>query len=112
MLSMPPLLWVSSSGYSAAHPSTNSPALMGQLVDYHCHGQNNDIVLAGCDLHAIAVTQAEPLLGDLRYFVVALTDGVLVVQDIAVDLQLGAVLDVDRKAVTQRGNQGFFDHGQ
>ena len=39
-------------------------------------------------------------------------DGVLVVHDVALDLQVRPALDLDRPAFPNRGDQGLFDHGQ
>ena len=75
---------------------------MGHLVDADRHRQDHNIILARFNFHTVAISYAEPLLGNLGDLVRALTDAVLVVQDIAFYLQVGSVLDLDRKTVAHR----------
>ena len=56
---------------------------MGHHVDGHRDSQNEGIVLALGNLHTVGVAKPEPLFQDLAHLPAALTDTVLVIQDIA-----------------------------
>jgi hypothetical protein len=49
------------------------------LVDAHYHCQDQHVILTRIDGDAVAVAQAEPLLGDFRHLVAPFSDGVLVI---------------------------------
>ena len=63
---------------------------MGHLIDAHRHRQDQHIILTRIDRNTVAVAQAEPLLGDFRHLVAAFADGVLVIQDVALHIQVWA----------------------
>jgi hypothetical protein len=77
-----------------------------------CIRDSDDIVLAVFYLHAVRIAQAEPLFGNLSDLVAALTDGVLVVEDVTLHLQIGTIPDLYYPAVAQRGDQGFLNQRQ
>ena len=56
---------------------------MSHLVDTHRHRQDDDVVLARFNLHAIGITDPEPLLRYLGHLIAPLANGVLVVEDVA-----------------------------
>jgi hypothetical protein len=62
---------------------------MSHLVDSGGDRQDEDIILSGLDLHAVGVAHAKPLLGNLGHLIATLADGVLVVENIALHLQVG-----------------------
>ena len=72
---------------------------MSHLVDTNRHSQNNNIVLARIDLYSISVANAKPLFRDLGHLIPALADGVFVIQNITLNLKIGAILDLDCKSV-------------
>jgi hypothetical protein len=59
------------------------------MVDADGDGQHQGVVLAG-DGHAVAVADPEPALGDVGHRDAAPGDLVLVVEDVALDLQVAA----------------------
>ena len=67
---------------------------MCHLVDADRHCQDDDIILTGLDLNAVGIANAEPFLRDFGNLVTAFTDAVFVIEDIAFDFQVGAVLDL------------------
>jgi hypothetical protein len=52
------------------------------------------------------------MLGYLSHRAVALADGVLVVEDVALHLQIKAVAHLDHPALAQRGNQRLLECSQ
>jgi hypothetical protein len=73
--------------------------LVGHLVDAGGDRKDEDIVLPWLDLYTVGIANPEPFLGNLGYFVPALADRVLVVENIAFHLQIRSSLDPDRPAV-------------
>src|SRR5580765_378126 len=100
-----------SSGTAVAASAVTSPDVVRHLVDADRDREDQRVVLAGLDLDAVGVPHAEPLLRHLRHLVAAALDLVLVVDDVALRLHVLAVLDVDREAVTQRGDERLL-HGR
>ena len=84
---------------------------MSHLVDARGDRQDEDIVLPGLDLHTVGITHPEPLLGNLGHLIPALTDGVFMVENIALHLQVGPTFDLDCPALTQGCDQSLLDHG-
>src|SRR5439155_7360339 len=82
-----------------------SARLVRHLVQDGCDGQHQRGVLPGGDLDPVGVSDPEPLLGHLGHRGPAVLDGVLVVDDIALDVQVRAVRHLDGPPVAQRGDQ-------
>ncbi len=76
---------------------------MRHHVDGYRNRQDDDVILIGFDQHAIGVSQPEPALGHLSDLAAALADGVLVVEDIALHLQIRAIANLNRPAVAAVG---------
>jgi hypothetical protein len=76
--------------------------LMSHLVDARGDRQDEDIVLPGLDLHTVGITHPEPLLGNLGHLSPALTDGVFMIENIALHLQVGARMAGLAKTRTSR----------
>src|SRR4029450_11246739 len=85
--------------------------VLGEVVDADGEGQDEGVVLAGDDGHAVGVADAEPALGDVGHRDAVPGDLVLVVEDVALDLQLAAVLQGDREAGAQGRDQRLPDGG-
>ncbi|HRV94819.1 MAG TPA: hypothetical protein P5526_21850, partial [Anaerolineae bacterium] len=85
---------------------------MSHHVDDDGYRQQEDVILARLDLYAVAVTNTEPLLGHLGDLISTFTDFVLMVQDVALNLQVRAISYLHHPAVTQRRDQGFLNHRQ
>src|SRR5439155_16415448 len=69
------------------------------VVQRDSQGQEQRLVLAAPDLDPVGVAHAEPLLRDGRDDVAVALDLVLVVDEVAVRLEILAALDVDVEAV-------------
>ena len=54
------------------------------------------------DLNTVGITDAEPLLRDLGHFVTTFANRVFVIQDVALDFQIGAILDLDSKTIVDQ----------
>ena len=61
---------------------------MCHLVDAGGNGKDEDIVLPWFDLYTVGIANTEPSLGHLGYFVPSFADGVLVIKNIALHLQV------------------------
>ncbi len=81
-------------------PSSSSAS--ADLVDTDRGRQDQGVVLAGGDLDSVRVADPEPALRDLRDLVAASLDLELVVDDVALGLEVVPVLDLDREAVAKR----------
>ena len=68
-----------------------SALLVRHLVQDGCDGQHQRRVLPGGDLDPVGISDPEPLLGHLGHRGPAVLDGVLVVDDVALDVEVGAV---------------------
>src|SRR5260221_1908135 len=77
----------------------------------HGHGgcQDDHVVLTRLDLDTIRVRHAEPLLRHFGDFVAVGVQGVLVIQNIALNLQVRAVAHVDGPPLTQRCDKGLLN---
>src|SRR5215213_4092590 len=64
-------------------------------------GQDQQVVLAGGDVHRVDVAHAEPALGDRRHRLAAAADGELMVEQVAPHLQVIGSGDVDGEPVTE-----------
>src|SRR6266511_1054004 len=64
--------------------------VLGQVQRQHA-GQDQEGVLAGGYVHRVGVAHAEPALGDGRHRLVAAPDGELVVEQVALHLQVGRI---------------------
>src|SRR5262249_17890545 len=78
-------------------------------VDADRAGEEERIVLPRCDLDPICVAHPEPALRHLRDLVAVTLELVLVVDDVALRLEVSSARDVDRVALAQRCNQRFLD---
>src|SRR6476661_4169632 len=76
-----------------------SADLVGQGVDGDRGGEHEDHVEWIADLDAVRVADTEPLLGDLGDLITVAFDLVLVVDDVAVDLQVGTAVDLDDEPI-------------
>src|SRR3954463_308840 len=85
-----------------------SARLVGHAVDHHRDRQDQRRVMLLCDLYAVGVRDAEPLLGHLGYLLAVLADPVLVVDDVSLDVQVVPMLDVDVEPFPQRGDQSLL----
>jgi hypothetical protein len=85
---------------------------MRHHIDGYRDSQDDNIVLTGFDQNTIGVGQPEPAFGHLGDLIIALADGVLVVEDIALHLQIRAVAHLDRPAIAQWGDQRLLDRGK
>src|SRR3954469_24531736 len=85
-------------GLSAAH-----------LVDADGAGEDQRVVLTWRDLDPVGVTDAEPAFRDLGDLVAVAFEAELVVEDVALRLQVGSALDLDRVAVAQRADERLLD---
>src|SRR5215211_3704124 len=72
----------------------------GERVDGNRDREDERGVLACHNVDAVGLAHAKPLLGDRRHSVAVALDLVLVVADAPVRLHIGAVLDVDREAIS------------
>src|SRR5215207_159894 len=72
----------------------------GERVDGNRDREDERGVLACRNVDAVGLAHAKPLLGDRRHSVAVALDLVLVVADAPVRLHIGAVLDVDREAIS------------
>src|SRR4051812_14242760 len=82
----------------------------GHLVHAHSDGQDQGDVLVLSELDPVGVPDAEPLLGDLCDLVAVALDLVLVVEDVAMGLQVLAALDVDDVVVAD-ADESLVDSG-
>src|SRR4051812_3394855 len=89
-----------------------SACRMSHAVDDSGHRQDQARVLSVLDLDAVGVSDTEPLLGDLGDLVASALDLVLMVDDVALDLQVVTVLDLDLEPFAQRGDQGLLHRGE
>jgi len=69
---------------------------MRHRVDDRGRGQDQDVVLAGHDLDPVGVADPEPPLGDLGDLVPVALDRVLVLDEVAVGVQVRAALALSR----------------
>ena len=69
--------------------------VVAHLVDADRGREDERVVLARRDLDPVRVAHAKPALGDLADRVAVALDLVLVVDDVALRLQLAAALDLD-----------------
>src|SRR5580658_6755658 len=89
--------------------AADSPVWVRHLVDHGGRGQDQDVVLAWCHLDPVSVPDPEPPLGDFRDPVPVSLNRVLVVDDIALDVQVRAV-NLDDPALALRCDHGLLDH--
>ena len=73
-------------------------ALVSHLVDRNRHRQDQNIILAGVDRHAVAVAQALPLKGYLRHLNTTFVDALLVIEYISFHLQIGSIMVMTQTA--------------
>src|SRR5215211_3840845 len=86
--------------------SNGEPPLVRRLVDTDRGRQDQDIVLSGGNLDAIGVAHAEPLLRDRGH----IADAVFVVQDVALNLEVRTIADLDGEALPKRGDHRLVHH--
>src|SRR5512137_513287 len=90
------------------------PALACGVL-YHIDGdrgrQDQNVVLPRLDLHAVRDAQAEPLLGRLRDLAAALLEGVFVIEDVALNVDVRSALNVQHKARAQRRDHRLLEAG-
>ena len=85
---------------------------MRHHVDSHGNSQYHNVILTWFNLDAVGVGQAEPLFGNFGDFASAFADGVLVIQNVALHLQIWAVSNFHYPTVAQRRDQRLLDDGQ
>ena len=88
---------------------TGLPGRMGHGVDDRGNGQEQHIILAGRDLDPVGIPGPEPSFGHLGDLGPVALDGVLVVDDVALDVQVRAVFHLRYPPLPQRRDHGFFD---
>src|SRR5262245_23915489 len=88
-------------------------SVVRHLVDADRDREDQGVVLAGSDLDAVGVADAEPALRHLGHGVAATLDLVLVVDDVPLRLQVLAAFDRDREPLAERRDQSLLDrrHG-
>src|SRR5690606_24674211 len=98
--------WAGSFGYvagisalSSVRSGLRSADVAGHGVDRDRDGEDQDRIDSLRDLDAVRVAHPEPLLGHLGDLVAVAFDLVLVVDDVAVDLQVGLAVDIDLEVV-------------
>ena len=75
-----------------SHVSTSVPVLLlRRLVYDDGAGEHQDVVLAGGDVYAVGVAEAEPALADLGDGPAGAGEAVLVVEEVPLDLQVDRV---------------------
>src|SRR6516225_8105593 len=79
-------------------------------IDGDRGGEHHHRIMAGRDLDAVRIGDAEPLLGHSRYCGVPVVERVLVVEDVALHVQVRAVTDLDHPAVAKRRDEGLLHH--
>src|SRR4051812_17934525 len=89
---------------------TRSTVRVGHAVDDGGDGQDESGILPLLDLDPVGVGDAEPLLRDLGDLVTVALDLVLVVDDVALHLEVLTVLDLDVEPLPQRRDQRLL-HG-
>jgi hypothetical protein len=86
-------------------PDTGLPGRVGHGVEHGGRGEDQDVVLARRHLDAVGVPDPEPSLGHFGDLRPVAFDPVLVVDDVAVHLHVGAVLHMHVEPVPQRRDQ-------
>ena len=89
---------------------TGLPGRMGHGVDDRGNGQEQHIILAGRDLDPVGIPGPEPSLGHLGGLGPVALDGVLVVDDVALDVQVRAVFHLRYPSLPERLDHGLVDH--
>src|SRR5215217_735902 len=84
------------------------PTLVRHLVDTDGGGQDQEIVLPRRNLDPIGVAHPEPLLRDRGH----VADAVFVVQEVALDLEVGPVANLEDVAIANRRDHRFVHHRQ
>src|SRR4029450_8381596 len=79
-------------------------AILGE-VQRQDAGQDQQVVLVGRDVDSVGVAHAEPALGDGGHRLVAASDGVLVIEQVARHLHVVGPGNVDRELVNERREQ-------
>jgi hypothetical protein len=83
---------------------------LSQVQRQHA-GQDQQVVLAGGDLHRVGVAHGEPPLGDRRHRLVAAPDGEFVVEQVSLHLQVVGTGDVDGEPVSEGREEALADLG-
>src|SRR6202165_5760111 len=92
--------------------TSSVPAVvLRHLVDADCGAQQQHLVLAGGDRHAVHVADREPPFRDRRDDLSSGRDLELVVQDVALRFEHTIAGDLDREALAQDVKEGAFDLG-
>src|SRR5262249_35594105 len=79
------------------------------LVDTDGAGEDERVVLVWADLDAVRVAHPEPARRHLGHLVAVALELVLVIDDVALRLEVGAALDLDRVAVAQRRDERLLE---
>src|SRR5215207_4138813 len=85
---------------------------MTRLVDHHGAGKDEHVVLPLGDLDAVGVAQGEPALRHRRYLPVSTLEDVLVVEEIALRLEIVRPRHVYGKPMVKEGEQLLTDERQ
>jgi hypothetical protein len=90
-------------------PDTGLSGRVGHGVEHGGRRQDQDVVLVRGHLDAIGVPDPEPALGHFGDLRPVAFDLVFVVDDVALDVQVLAVLDLDDPSFAQWRDQGLLD---
>src|SRR5712692_4801901 len=85
--------------------------VLRHLVDADGGAQQQDLVLAGRDRHAVHLADREPPFRDRRHDLSAGRDLELVIQDVALRLEHAVARDLDREALAEDVEEGSLDLG-
>src|ERR1700739_1396637 len=91
-------------------PSPNELSVwVSHGVDHRSSGQDQDVVFPWRRLDAVGITHPEPPLGYFGDPLPVPLDHVLVVHDVALDVQVRTAVDLDRPPLAERRDHGFLD---
>jgi len=83
---------------------------MAHRVDAHRDGEHQRLVLAVGDLHSVRVPNAEPALRNAGDGLAVTRDLVLVVDEVALGVEIGPPFDLDREPIAD-ADERFLDGG-
>lgn len=75
------------------------PSSVSHHVDGNCNRQDYKIILPGLDFHAVGVASPESRLGDLCDYTAPFLDTIFVVEEIPLDVKVGAAADLGDEAL-------------
>src|ERR1700746_3664842 len=83
---------------------------MDHVVQHRDAGQDQNVVFTRSHFDPVRITDPEPSLGDLGDLCAVALDPVLVVDDVALDVQIRAAFELDDPPFPQRRDHGLLDH--